>query len=89
LTWKKIAIYCFIFYVLWSIRELFIRPVFLDSLDDILFQAMETIIKTSIWTLHAIILINYYKNNMWISLKEMFINKPKWFEKKSLEKKPK
>jgi len=89
LTWKKTGIYCFIFYVLWSIRELFIRPVFLDSLDEILFQAMESIIKISIWTLPAIILIKHYKNDMWISLKEMFVNKPKWFEKKSFEKNPK
>ena len=89
LTWKKIGIYCIVFYILWSFRELFIRPVLLDSLDDILFQVMETIIKISIWTIPAIFLIRYYKNDMWISFKEMFVNKPGWFEKKSLEKKPK
>ena len=89
LTWKKISIYCLIFYILWSIRELFIRPIFLDSLDEILFQVMESIIKISIWTLPAIILIKHYKNDMWINLKEMFVNKPNLFEKKSLEIKPK
>ena len=89
LTWKKISIYFIIFYILWSIRELFIRPIFLDSLDELLFQVMESIIKLSIWTLPAIILIKYYKNDMWISLKEMFFNKPKLFEKKFFEKKPK
>ena len=89
LTWKKICIYFFVFCLLWSIRELVIRPVFLDSLNDILFQVMETIIKISIWTLPAIFLIKHYKNDMWISLKEMFINKPEFFKREVLEKKPK
>ena len=86
LTCKKIVIYCIVFYAFWTIRELIIRPVFLDSLNDILFQLMETIIKMSIWALPAIFLIKHYKNDMWISLKEMFVNKPKWFEKSVLKK---
>jgi len=89
LNWMKIGIYCFIFFALWSIRELLIRPIYLNSLDEILFQVMESIIKISIWTLPAIILIRHYKDDMWICLKEMFYNKPKWFEKKSFEKRPK
>jgi membrane protease YdiL (CAAX protease family) len=89
LTWFKISIYYIIFFIFWCVRELIIRHIFLDSLNDITFQIMETIIKLLLWTLPAIILIKIYQNDMWVNIKEMFTNKPKWFERKHLEKKPK
>ena len=74
----KIVIYCIIFYALWSVRELIIRPVFLDSLRGVGFQIAETLMKLAVWTVPAVILIIYYKDDMWISLKEMLTNKVKW-----------
>jgi membrane protease YdiL (CAAX protease family) len=89
LTWTEIGIYCIIFFALWSVRELIVRPIFLDQLSDIVFQIVETSIKLIIWTLPAVLLIRFYKDDMWISLKEMIVNNPKWFERKTFDVKPK
>jgi len=75
-----IGIYIVIFFLVWSIRELIIRPVFLDSLNEIMFQVMESSMKLLVWTLPAVLFIRYFQGEMWISLKEMFTNKPKWFK---------
>ena len=75
-----ISIYLIIFFVLWSIRELIIRPVFLDSLDSIMFQATESAMKLLVWTLPAVLLIKYFQEDMWIGLKEMLTAKPKYFK---------
>ena len=76
----KIAIYIIIFFAVWSIRELVVQPVFLDPIDIVAAEIIGAIIKLLIWTLPAILLIGYFENDMWISLKEMFTNKPKWFK---------
>jgi membrane protease YdiL (CAAX protease family) len=36
--------------------------------------------KLLVWTLPAILLIRHYRDDMWVSLKEMFTNRPKWFK---------
>lgn len=38
------------------------------------------IIKLLVWTLPAILLIRYFHEDMWISLKDMFTFKPMWFD---------
>ena len=80
LTNYKIAVYLIIFFAIWSVRELYIRPVFLDQLDGLAFQIAESSMKLLVWTLPAILLIKHFKDDMWISLKEMFTNRPKWFK---------
>ncbi|MCL2108730.1 MAG: hypothetical protein FWH20_05235, partial [Oscillospiraceae bacterium] len=57
LTIGKIVIYCIVFFAIWSVRELIIRPVFLDSLNDVISSVAETLMKISVWTVPAIILI--------------------------------
>ena len=89
LTILKMAIYYIIFLIIWSIRELIIRPIFLDTLNDIGFQIAESFIKILIWTLPAILLIKYYKNDLWINGIDLIFNKSKWFERKNHEVKPK
>jgi len=80
LTPFKIGIYLIIFFTIWSVRELAIRPMLSDSLDRLIFQIVESVIKLLIWTLPVIVLIKYYQNDMWISLKDMWTNKPRWFK---------
>ena len=80
LTPFKIGIYLIIFFTIWSVRELVIRPMLSDLLDRLLFQIVESVMKLLIWTLPAALLIKYYQNDMWISLKEMWTNKPRWFK---------
>jgi len=78
LTYLKIIIYLIIFFTIWSIRELVIRPIFLSPLDALAFEIVESTTKVLIWTVPAILLIKHYQNDMWISLKEMFTSKFKW-----------
>ena len=80
LTAGKIGIYLIIFFAVWSTRELVIQPIFLTPLDALASEIIGEIIKIAVWTLPAILLIRYYQDDMWISLKEMFTTKPKWFK---------
>jgi len=81
LTTGKIAIYCVIFFAIWSVREIVIQPMLLDPLDNVVADiVIGTIIKLLVWTLPAILLIKYFQDDMQISLKEMFTTKLKWFE---------
>ena len=80
LTNTKIGIYLLLFFAIWSIRELVIQPVFLSPLDNIYSELIGEAIKLLVWTLPAILLIKYFRNDMQIGLKEMFTTKLKWFK---------
>ena len=80
LTISKIAIYLIIFFSIWSIRELAVQPILLDPLNIIVSEIIGAIIKLLVWTLPALLLIKYFQDDMWISLKDMFTTKPKWFK---------
>jgi len=80
LTPIKISIYLTIFFTIWSVRELVIQPMFLSPLESVLSASIGAIIKLLVWTLPAILLIRYFHEDMWISLKDMFTFKPMWFD---------
>ena len=69
--------YFIIFYALWAVMELIVR----DSIDSTFKNAVVTefvkegVIKNLLWTLPAIALIKYFKDDMYISLKEMISTK--------------
>ena len=64
-----------VFFAIWSVRELIIRPVFLESLDGVVFGLAESAMKLLVWTFPAILMIRYFHADMWVGLKEMFTNK--------------
>ena len=76
----NIALYLVIFFLIWSIRELIVRPVWLNQFDGLTWQVLESTMKLLVWTLPAILLIKYFEDDMWISLKEMFTNRLRWFK---------
>ena len=80
LTPLKIGVYLFIFFSIWSVRELVIQPVCLDPLDNLVSAIIGQIIKLAVWTLPALLLIKHYHDDMWIGLKEMFTTRPRWFK---------
>jgi membrane protease YdiL (CAAX protease family) len=80
LTAYKIGIYCVIYFALCAIRQLIVQPRLLGLFNPYLFEILDTSIKIMISTLPALLLIKYYQADMWISLKELFINKPIWFK---------
>jgi membrane protease YdiL (CAAX protease family) len=80
LTPLKIGVYLIIFFTIWSIRELVVQPIFLTPLDAFASEVIGEIIKLTVWTLPAILLIRHFQDDMWIGLNEMFTTKPKWFK---------
>ena len=75
-----IVVYLIIFFTVWSIRELVIRPVWLNQFDGLTWHILESSMKLVVWTVPAIFLIIYFEDDMWINFKEMFTNKPRWFK---------
>jgi len=75
-----IVVYLIIFFTVWSIRELVIRPVWLNQFDGLTWHILESSMKLAVWTVPAIFLIIYFEDDMWINFKEMFTNKPRWFK---------
>jgi len=78
LTASKIGVYLFLFFAIWSVRELYIRPVFLNPLNPIDSELIGAAIKLLVWTLPAILLIKHFHDDMWVGLKEMFTSKLQW-----------
>ena len=78
LTSGKIAIFVVIFFVVWSFQRLYFRPVFLNQLDGLLFEIIDSGTKLLIWIFPAIWMLKRFKGEMWLDLKEMFTNKPPW-----------
>jgi len=80
LTAVKIVIYCIIFFAVWTVQELIVRPMFLDTLNSPIAEFLGQAIKLLVWTLPAIILIKHFQDDMQINLKEMFATKPNWLK---------
>jgi membrane protease YdiL (CAAX protease family) len=75
-----IVIYLIIFFAIWSIRELIIRPVWLNQFDGLTWHIFESAMKLTVWTIPAILLIKYFQDDMWVSLNEMFTSKLQYFK---------
>lgn len=72
--------YCVIFYSIWAINEIVLRPQLEFILSEPLLTIVRTgIIKNIVWILPAILLIKKYHESLEISLKDMFSNKVNWF----------
>jgi len=78
ITTLHIIIYLVVFFMIWSVRELYIRPVLLNLLNPIASELIGEAIKLFVWTLPAILLIRHFHSDMWIGLKEMFTSRLKW-----------
>ena len=78
LTAFHIIAYLILFFLVWSIRELVIQPVFLAPLNPIASELIGEALKLLVWTLPAILLIRHFHDDMWIDLKEMFTSKIQW-----------
>ena len=77
LTTPKITAYLIVFFAIWIIRELVIQPLFLSNMGDITSAIIGEIIKLLVWTLPAVLLIRHFRDDMWISLREMVVTKPR------------
>jgi len=78
LTALHIIIYLIAFFVIWSVRELYIQPALLNPLTPIASELIGAAVKLLVWTLPAILFIRHFHNDTQISLKEMFTSKLQW-----------
>lgn len=74
---KVLIIYTIIFYALWAVMELIVKDAFDNAFkNEVITEFMkEVVIKNLLWTIPAIALIKYFKDDVYISLKEMFSTK--------------
>ena len=74
-----IIIYSLVFYALWALWELFGRSAVgsVVSNEFLLEFITEGIIKVSVWVLPAVCLVRYFRDEVYIGLKDMFTNRVK------------
>ncbi|MEE3334731.1 MAG: CPBP family intramembrane glutamic endopeptidase, partial [Ruminococcus sp.] len=74
-----IIIYSLIFYGVWALWELFGRSAVGSVVSDevLLPFITEGIIKVSVWVLPAVCLVRYFRDDVYIGLKDMFTNRVK------------
>ena len=74
-----IIIYSLIFYGVWALWELFGRSAVGSVVSDevLLPFITEGIIKVSVWFLPAVCLVRYFRDDVYIGLKDMFTNRVK------------
>ena len=68
------------FWVIWCVREVWLRPVMSASLGEWSFAVCETIMKLLVWTLPAAFCVWHYKNDVLLSWREMLTTKVKWLK---------
>jgi len=78
LTYGKIAIFVLTLFIVWSIQRLIIRPVFLNQLNDLWFEMIDSGTKILVWICPTIWMLKRFEKEVWVDLKEMFTNKPSW-----------
>ena len=78
LTYGKLAIYIIALFAIWSIQRLYFRPVFINQLDGLFFELVDSGSKIIIWLFPALWMLRRFGGEMWLNLREMFVNKPSW-----------
>jgi CAAX amino terminal protease family. len=73
-----IALYFVLLLILWSIRELFLKQLLINTLGEIGHEIVGEALKILIWTCPAIYLIKKYEPDMLVPLKKMFTGKIDW-----------
>lgn len=78
LSISTILLYFIIFAALWSVRELIIGPICDKTLGGWENAFIGILLKVLIWVIPSIFFIQYFEQDMWLTLKEMFSNRVKW-----------
>ncbi len=75
-----VVLYTILFFALWTVCELYLSPFLDKSIPSAVLLRLikDGLIKNLLWTIPALLLIRYRKNDVYISLKEMFTKKVAW-----------
>ncbi|MBD5525800.1 MAG: hypothetical protein HDR04_15555 [Lachnospiraceae bacterium] len=77
-----LIIYVIVFYSIWTVWEFWIKT-FISNIfaNECISQLIKSgIIKNLVWTFPAILLVQYFKSDVCIPLKEMFSTKVNWLK---------
>lgn len=77
-----LIVYLIVLYGIWTAWEFRIKPFISNFIDnEFVSQLIKSgIIKNSVWTFPAILLIRHFKSDVYITLKEMFSAKVNWLK---------
>lgn len=77
-----LIVYVIVFYGIWTAWEFWIKPFISNYIDnEFISQLIKSgVIKNSVWTFPAILLIRHFKEDVYITLKEMFSAKVNWLK---------
>lgn len=69
--------YIILFYSIWTVWEFWVKHIISNTIaNEYLSQLIKSgVIKNLVWTLPAILLINHFKSDIYVKLKDMFIIK--------------
>ena len=71
-----LIIYAVLFYSIWAVWALVIRPPIKEAMNDsLLFELMASCVKTAVWTVPALLLVKRFEPEMFVGLKQMFTQK--------------
>ena len=77
-----LIIYVIVFYIIWTVWEFWIKTFISNAFgNECISQLIKSgIIKNLVWTFPAILLVQYFKSDVCIPLKEMFSTKVNWLK---------
>ena len=69
-----LIVYVIIFYCVWTLWEFFGKPFISSTVEhEYLSQFLKSgVVKNLVWTLPAILLVNHFRNDVYVGLREMF-----------------
>ncbi|MBR4201083.1 MAG: CPBP family intramembrane metalloprotease [Oscillospiraceae bacterium] len=71
-----LILYAVLFYTVWALWALVIRPPLKEAMDDsLLFELLSSCFKTLVWTVPALLLIKAFEPEMQVGLRQMFTEK--------------
>lgn len=69
-----LVVYVIVFYSIWTVWEFWIKPFISNTIEnEYISQFVKSgVIKNLVWTLPAVLLINHFKADIYVGLKDMF-----------------
>lgn len=82
LKWSVLILYIIVFYSIWTMWEFWGKSFIGNAIEnEYISQLIKSgVIKNLVWTLPAILLINHFKTDVYVGLKDMFAVKIQWMK---------
>ena len=78
LSLPKLLLLYAVFLAIWAVRELWLPPILAEYHGLWVFELCQGVLKLLVWTLPAVLLVGYYREEAWLSRRDMLVNRIKW-----------